>query len=1217
MTSGGYSTVRSHRTRRLLAASLSALALGSGLGPAVANDVSVGGVSNAFTNFFNLPPFYIYSSTLTTGTPVVVNVDTVALNGTSIGGTVGVNANSSILVNISKDVTNPVALPGVWVFNNGFMSNTDAMIVNVISGAEVSSAANYGIYAGGGFANGPVNIHSDGTGKVNGASSGIVANTTLTQVGLVKVDGFDEINSSAGNGIWIAQYGTGGIEVSGNGDINAAVEGVLTAAVNGNTKIDTTGGKVSAGGDGIAHSWGGYTAGNTGTGAVDIKTGDVDAGLVGVFSYTATGNNKVDTTAGTIDAGTDGVDAWIFGGNGKVDVKTAEVNAVREGVWTRAWDGDTTVDTTAGKVTSTLGDGVVHATLGYLAGSNAGSVDIKTGDVSAALVGVFSYTTTGNNKVDTTAGTIDAGTDGVDAWVFAGDGSVDVKTANVNAVREGVWTRAWDGDTTVDTTAGTVKSTLGDGVVHATVGYAVGSNAGSVDIKTGDVNAKLVGVFSYTSTGDNAVDTTAGKIIAGVDGLAAWSLGGNVDVDAGEIIAGSTGIWTSNTLAGNNDVVAHDDVTGNLTADWGIYSTTVNGDNTVRVMPATIKGNAALEVSTTGTGNVNTTIDAGAIIEGTTWGYVTTTTTGAGVTNNAGTIKTTNDNGLSGDTGLVATIWVKGGTNNTINNIAGGKILGGITDAGVNTVFNNNSGAIWDAALLNAMNSSSIINNAGVINVRQGATVGVGVTNNLAGGLVDLTYGGTSPLATDYFYTYDYNAGTGSKTTFNVDFTLANGSGTEALADDHSSNGLGTADTIGSIGNPTPGAGAVISLVNVGAPGIATSGSIALILPAATAGAGLADPGLGGLPTLIPSANYVLDAGSDFTTGAVKVVLQEDEFGGLYLVWAPNITANSLGGFAGGDLGDPSTGAARMSGAAGIVGGAGGGLGASGGPSGGGAAGQVGDIAAQNSHGQSGASGGAFCGDGSRLTAWTAADGSDAKFSNDTKGWNIGSAMGVDYDVTPDACGQVAVGAFGSFSATASTYETGSSETDSKGAGAYARFSPGNGLYATALFAANWGETELTNNIFGSTAQQSSMGYLVNGAVGYSTDIGDKATVDVRAFASRAWINGDGFSDSAGIVVDGSEADMTAIGAMATLSYDVTEATSAFLSGGGRYVTMDQSITAFGIEVSGSAKATYASVEAGLRHDLTSNATLAVAGNGDFSKNSESWGARIGLAFKF
>ncbi len=1190
----------------LLAASTAALSLT--MATANANDILFDGVGG---QFFNFSPLYMDAGNILEQ-KVEVDVDTMALDnliGFGLGYALGARANGEIDVDASQNVE---ALGNsIWVIN--FLDFTDKDAINITSSALTRSTAGVGILVD--DARGETTIDGGGTGVVSSFLSGIYVDTWVDPAGTVTIKDFAGITSTAGNGIWVPVLGDANIDIHNVGPITAGIEGVFTAAVNGNTSIDTTSGKVTAGGDGIAHSWGGYSAGNTGTGSLDIKTGDVEAGLVGVFGYTLSGNNSIDTTAGSVDAGTNGVAGWVFAGSGAVDIKTADVDAAGIGVWSRSFNGDSGIDTTAGKVTSGL-DGVIHASLGYTVGSNLGNSTIITGDVDAGAVGVFAYTNVGNNNIDTTAGTVDAGTNGVAGWVFAGVGNAVIKTADVVAVGIGVWSRTWDGDGSIDTTAGTVDAGL-DGVIHASLGYTVGSNAGGSDIKTADVNSGLVGVFAYTNIGDNTVDTTAGTIDAGTDGIAAWALGGNVNVNAGEVIAASTGIWAANTLAGTNTVTANGNVTGNLVADWGILSTTLNGSNTVDIKGVTVKGNAALEVTTLGTGAVNTTIDAASLIDGTTWGYVTTTITGLGTTNNSGTIKTTADSGAPGVAGSPLAVYVKGGTNNVINNLAGGVIIGGFTTAGINMTFNNEAGGTWDPSLLNAFAAvNDTVNNAGLINVRKGFTNVVGLENltNESGGVINMRYDASGTLD-DLVAVGDLQNDSGSFLSMDVDFAAA-----PAYADNHSSYGLGDADTIYAItANGDAAVTVNLNFINRATQNglIATSGSIALIdVGTGLATAGMVDPGLGGLPTLIPSGNYVFGTG-DPSSAAVKIVLQEDGNGGLYLRWAPNITAHSMGGFAGGDMDDPSTGAARMSGAAGVLGGAGGGLGASGGPSGGGAAGQVGDIAAQNSYGQSGASGAAFCGDGSRTTAWVAADGADTKFSNTTKGWNAGSAFGLDYDVTPDACGKVAIGGFGSFSTSASSFETGTSDTESKGLGAYVRFAPGNGLYATALVAANWGESELTNNIFGSTANQDSFGMLVNGAVGYSTALGDSASFDIRAFASRAWIDGDGFTDSAGIVVDGSEADMTAVGAMATLSYDVTQSTSAFLSGGLRHVTMDHSVTAFGIEISGKAEANYASVEAGLRHALSDNAALSISGNGDFSKDSESWGGRVGLAFKF
>jgi hypothetical protein len=1234
------SCVRANRRRSLVAASVSALALTSSFGTALSNDILFDGIGGQLVN--GSPVFMDTANFLEQ--KVEVDVDTQALNNPVLWA-VGVRANGEIDVDASQNVE--AASNAIWVINTlDFGAKND---IAVTSSAATTSTLLTGIIVD--DARGNVTIDGAGTGTVKGLVNGIYADTWVDPDGTVTIKDFASVEGTTGNGIWVPVLDDANIDISNVGPVTAGLEGIWTAAVNGNTSIDATSGKVTAGGDGIAHSWGAYTAGNTGTGSVDIVTGDVDAGLVGVFSYTLSGDNSVDTTAGTIDAGTDGVDAWVFVGNGAVDVKTADVNAGREGVWTRAWDGDTSVDTTAGKVTSTLGDGVIHASLGYAVGSNLGKVDIKTGDVEAALVGVFAYTNTGNNSIDTTAGSVDAGTNGVAGWVFLGAGNADIKTADVDAAGIGVWSRTWDGDATVDTTAGTVNSGL-DGVIHASLGYAAGSNLGDASITTADVNAGAVGVFSYTLSGNNEIDTTAGTIDAGTDGVAGWVFAGagTVDIKTADVDATRIGVWsraddgdttvdtTAGTINAGLDGIVHATIgytagsdTGNITitsadvfaTQYGIFSYGFAGNNTVNVTDGSIVSSDYRGVqAATWAGNTTLNVGVGATVEALEFGVVTGTTTGVATTNNLGTIQDKADDGLnatlSGDA-----YWNYLG-NGVLNNEAGGVINGRVHDDFSTTfTMNNKIGSIWNAGTdFGALTNFGIgattdtVNNAGLINIRSGFTsfTHLDNLNNQAGGVIDMQYG--TNTMDDLTSIVSMDSASGSTLKFDVDYAIA-----PTWTNNHTSYGGGDADTIYVI-NATASSAVTVDLNNINRGTqnslIATSGSIALI----DAGIGLttlgmADPGLGGLPTLVASSNYVFAGGDDPTTAAVKFVLQEGLNGGVYLRWAPNITAHSMGGFAGGDMDDPSTGAARMSGAAGVLGGAGGGLGASGGPSGGGAAGQVGDIAAQNSYGQSGASGAAFCGDGSRTTAWIAADGADTKFSNNAKGWNAGSAFGIDYDVTPDACGQVAIGAFGSFGTSASSFETGSSDTDSKGAGAYVRFAPGNGLYATALVAANWGESELTNNIFGSTANQDSFGMLVNGSVGYSSALGDSASFDIRAFASRAWIDGDGFTDSAGIVVDGSEADMTAIGALATLSYDFTQSTSAFLSGGLRHVTMDHSVTAFGIEVSGKAEANYASVEAGLRHALSDNAALSISGNGDFSKDSESWGGRIGLAFKF
>jgi hypothetical protein len=919
-----------------------------------------------------------------------------------------------------------------------------------------------------------------------------------------------------------------------------------------------------------------------------------------------------------------------------------------------------------GTVTATTGHGIWD----YTYGAQVGDITIKNfADITAnGLSGIFvADAGTGNVIIDNNTN-IKGAVDGIYVDAYANGGTNEITVTNNGPITGtatiGLDLSAWNGDITVQNngaiTGGAgalLTSTInGDtlidnnGLIHATAGHGIVSTSAAGDQTvtnnngitadagtavwltsiTGaetvnnnkDIKGSLYGIYAATSTNDINIQgngAITGTTNAGI--FAANNLGGDINVgntaiNTGVISGGVDGIWVANMFSGDNNVTTINDVSGTA---WGELSTTVNGNNTVKVNGGTITGNAALEVTTVGSGNVDTTIASGAVVNGTTWGYVTTTTaTGTGLTKNSGTIRTVADNGLSGDTGLVATVWVKGGTANTIDNLAPGKIFGGFTDAGLNTVFNN--AGLWDAALLNAMNSTSQINNTGVINIRTGSTVGVGVTNNQSGGLVDMTYGGTSPNATDTLYTYDFNAAAGSMTNFNVDFTLANGSGVNDAGDDHSSNGLGTADTIRSVANPTPGAGAIINLVNVGGPAVGTSGSVALILPDVNS-AGMIDPGLGGLATLIPSANYIYGTG-DPSTGAVKVVLQEDAFGGLYLRWAPNVTAATLGGFFGGPLsgGGASANASRIGNSSGPVAALGGGL--SGGPSGGGVAGGVADSAAGsagNSQNCVVSKDSMSDGYSNANHAWLSGTGSRSSFTGGGTGWDVGTAVGIEHDLGGAAgigCGNLAIGVFGDFGGFGSSSAASKIDGTAKGGGVYAKAASQSGFYASVLAGVNWNDANLTNGALNSTAKQSSRSTLVTASVGVTHDVTDSIALDARAFGSIAHTNGDGFTDSSGFAVTGTSTDITSYGFLLGLNADVTSNTTAFVRGGVKWLNVDQSATAYGTTVSGQSDAFVKSLEAGFTSQLSDSAVLSGSAFGDWTTGSNSYGGNLSIAFK-
>jgi hypothetical protein len=955
---------------------------------------------------------------------------------------------------------------------------------------------------------------------------------------------------------------TGNVLITNNGDISSkAFNGIRTYTF-GNTTI-TDNGNISGLASGIAANFAWASPGNV--------TIDGNKDITGKSFYGVVAN----TNGGKIDIGTTATNGVITGGT--------------DGIWAVNTTGATTI-----KVDKNVTGGVV----GILTGNLTGTTKITATATTKGGTGILAASTTGDITADGGGSGVATGTvlDGVYLGTL-GNANVN-KFATATGVRNGIWVAG--------TGSGKITNVQGNGLVGGVTGttdsgIVVGATLGDVNIGT---------------------TTTNGVIMGGQEGIWVNGTVGKTTIVTDKDVTGKTdkGIVSSTTTGASSITSKGGHISG---ATWGILNLSTIGNLVVDLKNTLVTGNAAVESSTSGAGTVTTNIDAASVVNGTTWGYVTTTGTGTGITNNSGTIRTKADNGLSGDTGLVATIWVKGGTKNTINNNSGGKIYGGFSDAGVNTVFNNNAGAEWDVALANLMNATSTINNAGVMNIRKGSTVGVGVTNNLSGGLVDLTYGGTSPDATDYLYTYGYNAIGGSITKFNVDFTKANDSGLEGLDDDHTTGtgGLGTADTIGSIADSTPGAGALISLVNIGGPAVGTSGSIALIINSGNAGFGVADPGLGGLPTLLASSHYLFADGSDPSTGAVKAVLMEDGFGGVSLVWAPNITAASMGGFFGGTMGGSGASAAStIGGASGSSAGVGGGL--SGGPSGGGVSGSIAEAAASSAQHRSNCFVGKDSLDNTYSNenhVWVSMGGSRSSFDGGGSANDAAGTIGIEHDLGANmglGCGDLAIGTFGTVGTFGSDATSGSQSGKDGGVGVYVKAASQQGLYASLLGSVIWSNTNMNNAVFGSTASQNSRTYLGTASVGFTQPVSETIGFDSRLFGTVSHTDGSGFTDSKGIIVDGSNTDLLTVGFMLGLDAKLGEATKGFIRGGAKWVQSNQSATAFGITVGGSASAFVKSAEAGFETDVSNGATFTGKVFGDITDGATSYGGDLALRFK-
>ena len=1126
-----------------------------------------------------------------------------------------IGAGPNILNLNGFDVNSPLKGIWLWTTTSDVVVNANANVTSVDNSIEMIDTTSGSLLA-----------HGLGVGTLKStAADGVNAHAGFGGTpGSITVDGFASI-TGFDDGIEAYVAGAGNMTIQNNGAISGGAfpgsAGVYTRTGTGITLIDSNGPITG-------NSWAGIDAQSAG-GVVTITNNAsiTSTGIGGASNITdgvyvnAAGGNVLIKNNGPITGSDDGIEAYTTG----TGTMTVQANGPitggaatgpfpgAAGVYTRAAAGATLIDgngaitgnswnavdalSTTGAITITNNAGITSSGKGVLDGNQLDGVHVLTGS--------------GNVLIDNNHG-ITGADDGIEAYT-GGAGTITV-TNNGNIVgtglvagSAGVYTRAATGATVIANN-GIITGPTWSGIDALSSTGPIGIN-GNGNITGGTFD----GITALTAGGPINIGTTAtnGVILGARDGIGATSGAGggsiiNIKVDKNVTGTAGIGISASNLLGQS----------GPVNIDILNAATTVSG------------GTAGLSIQTVGTGTVN----------------------------NAGIIKKIGDTGAANDPGGYAIL--SGFGKNTVNNQAGGQIIGSIftSNTGGDFVLNNAAGATWtpgtNAGAPNTFGQATdTINNSGLINIRTGIT-GLASGNldnvfldNKAGGVIDMTYGDTvSPAALnakDSLWVDSFKAEAGSTLKVDVDFTQAHNTGSEqavgGVANDRSTNngGLGTADTIVTRTAANPGATSNIELKTVGGAKVGSSGSIAIIDTSATGYAGIADPGLGGLPKLLANAskNYVLV--NDPSTGAVKYALIEDSLGGVSLVWAPNITASSLGGYGGatgaGTPGGPSSGTAIAS-ASGAANGVGG-LGNSGGPSGGGAAGHIADMAAgsalqQDDIADPGQGGSLKDGGGvvaaaecSRVrTAWgqgeasrTNSDGGgDGRAENFSGGVETGLGK-----IEGRGCNRVAVGVFGFAGKSENSWSTGRDDTDNAGAGAYIRASSALGLYGSLLGSWTWANSDLTNNVFGSTAKKDSDGFTGVATFGFVTRLAERSAIDIRTYVAYGNIDGDGFTDSQGITVSGSHDDLVTVGASIGLYTALTGTLQGFVRGGVKWSQVDSSMTAFGITAKGSAEETSGSVEAGFVARASQGVEFGTSGFGEFSESTTGYGGRAHVSVRF
>lgn len=866
-------------------------------------------------------------------------------------------------------------------------------------------------------------------------------------------------------------------------------------------------------------------------------------------------------------------------------------------------------------------------------------VDSNDADVSIQGVGQIGDATTTGDAIyvdalfggdiniggETAVGSIQGGDDGIEAYTSA-DGRTTISVAgDVTGGDFGIYSRAENGATDISINGSTVEGTLTSGIDARTFGGAItatGSNGaaligedrgiraetegGRIAINGFDrISSAVTAVEVFSFGGD--IEITGNGFAGGITGTAfdgilasGEATGGNVMISGNGVISGGDdGIEAYAFGDGTMTIASANDVTG---GDFGIYARSVNGVTDISILGGTVEGVATtgIDALATGTGSITIDIAEGATVQGALFGLVTGSGTDAPAARvtNAGVIRDSEDDGSAMVSGGDA-VWAWTGSTVLDNE---GDVVGRLHSDGTAFTFNNLAEGRWYAGTgINPFDSvSDSLNNAGTVFVRDGVTTLSGLESfvTLAGGHTNLSY---SRAATDTLNLLNMSTQSCALLSFDFDATAINGAG---LGFDNASDGLGTADTIVVTGTATPAAGTLVAVNHVNGDGSALTGSVALVYTGTDMNA--PNPG----DRIVSSSFYGFEAPRSFAATAYYLV--DDGDGGLYYQWAPNLTTATLGAYGGGDMADPRTADANVASAASPFAGLGG-IGASGG----GVTTAIADRAASSA--RQGGGDDQACGKDRDDTFWVHTDGASMSGAGNS-GNSFGATFGYEHDLgdaTGKGCGQLVAGAFAGLGNASLSWGGGLSKSSNVTAGSYLRYASLTGFYASGTAAMTWSEADLSNGIFRSTATQNSVSTAGIVSVGYVMPVGIAGSIDLRGDVSRGVVDGEAFTDSAGIVVDDTQRRINTSGLSLAYNHRFDDTRSGFIRAGVKWSEAKREVTAFGVTVNGTSDVQIGTLAAGFSSKLSEQSKLDLALHGAFTGDTSSVGGSIRFKMAF
>ncbi len=549
------------------------------------------------------------------------------------------------------------------------------------------------------FSGGLVNITTADV--VGGTGEGIDA---TTRGGGVTIDSSAGTVTGDNNGIVARDFGAGAISVTTADVAGTNGTGISARSTGGGITVDSSAGTVIG--------RGGIYALDTGAGAVTVTTADVTGtNFFGIFARSDGGGITVDSTAGMVVGGERGIIAGDFSG-GFVNVTTADVVGVTDdGIDASTAGGGITIDSSAGTVTgdndgivardfgagaiSLTVDDVTGGTNGIRTSATDGTTTITLGSTAdvAGITGAGILASSSGAMADITvqgmSGNVIGGTDGMDIDTVGGDILVDNLDSVTGQVGDGLnlYTGAGGGSITVNA----VDTILGTG------GIGILANAGTGDISI--QGSGLVGGITGTGSGDIIIGgstfANGSGILAVTDG--AINIGGATAI--GDVTSdNASGIFAQTT--GSAGGIKIDSSAGNISGGIDGISAMNTGDGALSVTASSVTGNNGIGVKAfngtpssgfRGTPGYQAPIAAGTDLTITTTGLVSAATTGIDARNyGSGSLSISTNAVTAAGTGIFESGILARNLGTELSIVSSGPIVGG--SYGINSL-NNGSGA--------------------------------------------------------------------------------------------------------------------------------------------------------------------------------------------------------------------------------------------------------------------------------------------------------------------------------------------------------------------------------------------------------------------------------------------------------------------------------------------------------------------------------------------